>query len=80
MHFILAVASLFLSLTLSADHNSFDCSGCWIASPGARTVDESLGVNIHFIDPKPGELEMIAAAGFRWVRTDFIWALTEGAA
>jgi hypothetical protein len=75
--FVLAVVSLVLSLTLSADHKSFDCSGCWIGSPDAHTVDESLGVNIHFIDPKPGEIEMIAEAGFHYVRTDFVWAVTE---
>jgi len=38
---------------------------------------EGLGVNIHFTDPKPGELETIAAAGFKWVRMDLTWAATE---
>jgi hypothetical protein len=36
-----------------------------------------MGVNIHFTDPKPGDLEMLAEAGFRWVRTDLHWAATE---
>jgi hypothetical protein len=36
-----------------------------------------LGVNIHFTDPQPGELEMLARAGFRWVRMDFAWEGTE---
>ena len=40
-------------------------------------VPECLGVNIHFTDPKPGEMEMLAAAGFKWVRMDFTWAGTE---
>ena len=40
-------------------------------------IPDCLGVNIHFTDPKPGELEMLAAAGFRWVRMDFTWAGTE---
>ncbi|MGQ0762649.1 MAG: cellulase family glycosylhydrolase [Acidobacteriota bacterium] len=35
------------------------------------------GVNIHFTDPAPGEIKMIADAGFRWVRMDFKWDLTE---
>ena len=34
-------------------------------------------MNIHFTDPKPGEMEMLAAAGFKWVRMDFTWAATE---
>jgi hypothetical protein len=30
-------------------------------------------VNIHFTDPRPGEMEVLAAAGFRWARMDFDW-------
>jgi hypothetical protein len=40
-------------------------------------VPEGLGVNIHFTDPKPGEMEMLAGAGFRVVRMDFGWDATE---
>ena len=36
-----------------------------------------LGVNIHFTDPKPGEMKMLADAGFTWVRMDFGWGGTE---
>jgi len=38
---------------------------------------DGLGVNIHFTMAKPGELEMIRAAGFKWVRMDLTWATTE---
>ena len=44
--------------------------------PEPGTLD-GLGVNIHFTEPEPGELEMIRAAGFRWVRMDFSWQGTE---
>jgi len=44
--------------------------------PGPK-VPDGLGVNIHFTDPTAGEMEMLAAAGFRWVRMDFIWQNTE---
>jgi len=44
--------------------------------PEPGTLD-GLGVNIHFTEPQPGELEMIRAAGFRWVRMDFSWQGTE---
>ena len=40
-------------------------------------IPDCLGVNIHFTDPQPGELEMLAAAGFKWVRMDFGWGGTE---
>jgi hypothetical protein len=41
------------------------------------TVPEAVGVNIHFTDPRPGEMKMLAAAGFRWVRMDFNWGAIE---
>lgn len=40
-------------------------------------IPDGLGVNIHFTDPKPGELEMLTAGGFRFVRMDFGWASME---
>jgi hypothetical protein len=43
----------------------------------APTVEQTLGVNIHFTDAQPGEIKMIADAGFRWVRMDFKWDETE---
>jgi hypothetical protein len=41
--------------------------------PSPPTVADSLGVNIHFTTPKPGEMEMLAAGGFHWVRMDMLW-------
>ena len=40
-------------------------------------VPAGLGVNIHFTDPQPGEMEMLARGGVRWVRMDFSWDATE---
>lgn len=40
-------------------------------------IPDSLGVNIHFTDPRPGEMEMLADAGFRIVRMDLSWGATE---
>jgi polysaccharide biosynthesis protein PslG len=74
---LLAIVSLFLSLVISADNRSIECAGCWMPAANPPTVEESLGVNVHFIEPRPGEVKMIAEAGFRWVRTDFIWEVTE---
>jgi hypothetical protein len=67
----------FILITLlsacSADPN---CS--FGGKPGREaTIPKGLGVNIHFTDPKPGEIKMIAEAGFRWVRMDFKWDATE---
>lgn len=49
------------------------------ASPPSwsSVIPQNLGVNIHFTDPRPGEMEELAAAGFRWVRMDFSWDGTE---
>src|ERR1051326_4205475 len=41
-----------------------------LPAPG---VPGSLGVNIHFTDPRQGAMEQLAAAGFRWIRMDFTW-------
>ena len=43
----------------------------------SETVPDGLGVNIHFVDAQPGELDMLAEGGFRWIRMDFNWAATE---
>ena len=41
------------------------------------SIPGSIGMDIHFVDPRPGEMEMLAAAGVRWVRIDFAWENTE---
>ncbi len=43
------------------------------------SVSESLGVDIHFKIPQPGEMPELAATGIRWVRMDFFWQETEQA-
>jgi hypothetical protein len=43
----------------------------------ASGLPQGLGLNIDFTDPQPGEMKMIAEAGFRWVRTDLKWDSTE---
>jgi hypothetical protein len=40
-------------------------------------VPMGLGVNIHFIEPPPRDVDMIAAAGFRFIRMDFSWVHIE---
>ncbi|NNM87482.1 MAG: hypothetical protein HKL95_03075, partial [Phycisphaerae bacterium] len=40
--------------------------------PGA-TIPDGLGVNIHWTNPRPGEMRMLAATGVRWIRMDFAW-------
>jgi hypothetical protein len=43
----------------------------------AYGTTDGLGVNIHFTNPRPGEIAMLAAGGFRWVRMDLTWSATE---
>ncbi|MBM4156109.1 MAG: hypothetical protein FJ221_13960 [Lentisphaerae bacterium] len=45
--------------------------------PVGVAIPHGHGYNIHFTDPKPGEMEMIAASGVKWVRMDFAWGGTE---
>lgn len=77
LRFFLAAVSVFLTLASSADHKSNSCSGCWRPVTDALAVGQTLGVNIHFTNAQPGEIKMIAEAGFRWVRMDFKWDETE---
>ncbi len=42
-----------------------------------RVIPEPFGVNIHFTHALPGELNLIAAGGFRWVRMDLFWNTVE---
>jgi len=74
-------AILFLSLSLCistcANHAAEKCVDEWTARNLSHSIPSGTGVNIHFTDPQPGEIKMIAGAGFRWVRMDFVWADTE---
>jgi hypothetical protein len=74
---VLFLICIFLSLAISADRTSVSCPGAWLPNLNSQTVETGLGVNIHFTDPRPGEMKMIADAGFRWVRMDFKWDATE---
>jgi hypothetical protein len=54
-------------------------SATFVSAAGlsSGSVTDGSGVNIHFTDAKPGELEMLAAAGFKHVRMDLTWGSTE---
>lgn len=41
------------------------------------TVPEGVGVNTHFTDARPGEMELLESSGVSWIRTDFIWGNIE---
>jgi hypothetical protein len=41
-------------------------------------VPAGVGVNIHFVKGGEQDLDLIQAAGFKWVRMDFTWGGTEG--
>ena len=40
-------------------------------------VPAGFGVNIHFTDPGPGEMDRFVEAGYRFVRMDFAWGAVE---
>jgi hypothetical protein len=69
--------SICLVISTCANHAAEDCADAWTAHSSPSSLTAGTGVNIHFIDPERGEIKMIADAGFRWVRTDFKWELTE---
>ena len=72
-----AVFICLLAIVLSSCALSAHPTEPWPSDNSAPAIPGALGVNIHFTDPEPGELAMLAAAGFRWVRMDFVWQSTE---
>jgi hypothetical protein len=77
LRFALILLTLVLSLAISADRTPNNCSEAWSPTANSQTLESGLGVNIHFTEARPGEIKLIADAGFRWVRMDFKWDETE---
>ncbi|HXT62487.1 MAG TPA: hypothetical protein VN696_05580 [Pyrinomonadaceae bacterium] len=77
MRAVILFLSLSLSISTCANHAAEKCADEWIGGITSQTFPGGTGVNIHFTDAQPGEIKMIAGAGFRWVRMDFVWAETE---
>jgi len=71
------VRAMLLSVLVVAGLTTAVAEAADIAAALPLRVPDALGVNIHFTDPKPGEMEMLAAGGFRWIRMDFSWGATE---
>jgi hypothetical protein len=67
---------VFLLTTLGGCTADSDCK-FGITPAQVSAIPQGLGVNIHFTNPQPGEVKMIADAGFRLVRMDFVWEVTE---
>jgi len=67
----------FLLAALILSVSACSCGSAATAARPAPAVPEGLGVNIHFTDVQPGEMEMLAAGGSRIVRMDFAWGGTE---
>lgn len=74
---VLILFSVLLSVITGADRLPGSCKDAWTPGLNTSTFPQGIGVNIHFTDARPGEVKMIADAGFRWVRMDFKWDLTE---
>ena len=77
MRFTALLLSLLVSLSACTHRAAERCVDAWTPHALPQSFPSGFGVNIHFTDPEPGEMKMIADAGFRWVRMDFKWDLTE---
>ncbi|MEO6707079.1 MAG: cellulase family glycosylhydrolase [Ginsengibacter sp.] len=67
--YFLSVSVFFLSLGFAQAQNQTSIS--------SHPIQKGFGVNIHFTIPRPGELKMIADAGFKWIRMDITWSEIE---
>src|SRR3982074_1297058 len=73
----LLVLLVTLTLLCSGCVSAKDCTFAPEPASASTPIPEGFGVNIDFTDPRPGEIKMLSAAGFRWVRTDLVWEATE---
>jgi len=71
------VLVLILTLPCSGCIRSESCTFSSQSAASVTQVPEGFGVNIDFTDPSPGEIKMLSEGGFRWVRMDLKWDLTE---
>ena len=75
------VITVFLLVTLTLQFSGcYQDKTCEFASSQFATapaIPEGFGVNFDFTEGRPGELKQLSAGGFRWVRTDLKWDVTE---
>jgi polysaccharide biosynthesis protein PslG len=50
---------------------------CAAADVPERVLPGGVGVNIHFVTGHEKDLDLIAAAGFKFIRMDFVWSSIE---
>lgn len=70
-----AAAASAASLLLLAAGTGANAAGSYFGPAVPFTAN--IGINTHFLQPLPGELEMIAGGGFKWIRTDVDWNTVE---
>lgn len=68
---------LVLTLPCSGCVRDRSCTFVSLSASAGSEIPEGFGVNIDFTDPRRGEIKMLSEAGFRWVRMDLKWDLTE---
>src|SRR5271157_2969225 len=51
--------------------------GAWAADLPELVLPQGVGVNIHFVRGHERDLDLIAAAGFKFIRMDFGWGAIE---
>lgn len=71
------VLLLVLTLPASGCVRAKSCAFAAQSPSAGAAIPDGFGVNIDFTDPRPGEVKMVAEAGFRWVRMDLKWDVTE---
>ena len=74
---VLAAGVAVCAQTSSAASSSSVSAVCATDSIPGPVVPDGLGVNIHWTNPRPGEMRMLAATGVHWIRMDFAWGTTE---
>jgi polysaccharide biosynthesis protein PslG len=74
---ILVALPFAFSFLFPADRLANNWPATWTRISTLEDFPRGLGVNIHFTDAPPSEIQMISDGGFGWIRTDLKWDATE---
>lgn len=77
IRFTIQALLLLLTLSFAGCFQDRSCEFSPNSAFSSPVIPDAFGVNIDFTDPRPGEMKLLAEGGFRWVRMDLKWDVTE---
>ncbi len=63
--------------TKGGDMGEFGSEDAKVGGLPPQVISHPFGVNVHFVEPDSTEVEVLASAGFKFIRMDFQWSVVE---